>query len=152
GRILQLPGTTITAGVRRQMHPRRKRTLVIAVAAAEEADRACGLAVVAAPKSDKLEFFRHRFGETEGGLDRLGSAREQLDVRDAFRQQLADQIEKTCTGLGREAAEGAAAELLAETFDIVGMTMADTADRDAGDEVQIFIPVDVDDGAAFRMV
>src|SRR5262249_35734451 len=48
--------------------------------------------------------------------------------------------------------EGTAAELLAETFDIVGMTVADAADRDAGDEVQIFVPVDVDDGAAFRVV
>src|SRR5580700_522419 len=63
GRICQLPGTTIAVGVRRKVHARWKRTLVIAVAAAEEPDRSRGLAVVATPKPDKLEFFRYRFGE-----------------------------------------------------------------------------------------
>src|SRR6266403_2469402 len=152
GWILKLPGTTITVGVRRQMHPRWKWTLVVAVAAAEKADSACGLAVVASPKSDKFEFFRHRLGKTEGSLDGLRAAREELDVRDAFGQQLADQIEKTCTGLGCEAAEGDTTELFVETFDVVRMRVADTADRDTGNEIQILIPIDVDDGAAFRVV
>src|SRR5258708_6534226 len=152
GRILKLPGTAITVGVRRQMHPRWKWTLVIAVAAAEKADSACGLAMVASPKSDKFEFFRHRLGKTEGSLDGLRAAREELDMRDAFGQQLADQIEKTCTGLSREAAEGDTTELLVETFDVVRMRVADTADCDTGDEIQILIPIDVDDGAAFRVL
>ena len=134
------------------MHPRWKWTLVIAVAAAEKADSACGLAVVAPPKSDKFEFFRYRLGKTEGSLDGLRAAREELDVRDAFGQQLADQIEKTRTGLGREAAEGDTTELLVETFDVVRMRVADTADCDTGDEIQILIPIDVDDGSAFRVV
>ena len=38
------------------MRPRREGTLVIAVATAEQADNACGLAVVAAPKADELQF------------------------------------------------------------------------------------------------
>ena len=106
GRILKLPGATIAVGIRRQMHSGGKRTLVVAIAAAEKADNACGLTVVAAPKSNKLEFLGHRFSETEGGLHSLCAAREQLDVGDAFGQQPADQIEKTGTSFGRETAEG----------------------------------------------
>ena len=68
------------------MHSRRKGALVIAVAAPEKADNARGLAVVAAPKANKFEFFRSRFGETEGRLDCLRAAREQLDVCEAFGQ------------------------------------------------------------------
>ena len=89
GRIFKLPGAAIAVGVRREVHPRRKGPLVIAIAAAEKADHACGLAVVAAPEPDKLEFLADRFGETEGGLDRLRAARKQLDVGNAFRQQAA---------------------------------------------------------------
>ena len=64
-----------------------------------------------------------------GGLDGLCTARKQLDVGDARGQQLAHQVEETRAGLGREAAEGNAAELLAETFDIVRMRVADAANR-----------------------
>src|SRR5215831_17824707 len=126
GRIFQLPGTMIAVGIRRQVYPRWEWTLVIAVAAAEEADRACGLAVIAAPEANKFEFFGHGLGETEGGLDRLRAARKQVHVRDAFGQQSADQIEKSCTGLGREAAEGDTAELFIETLDVMRVIVPDT--------------------------
>ena len=53
---------------------------------------------------------------------------------------------------GRSIRIASTAELLAETFDIVGMTVADTADRDAGNEIQIFISIDVDDGATLGTV
>ena len=72
------------------MHPGREGPLMVAIAAAEETDDTRGFAVVAAPEPDKLEFLSDRFGETEGGLDRLCAAREQLDVGDAFGQQPAD--------------------------------------------------------------
>ena len=65
-----------------------------------------------------------------------------------FRQQPGDQIEKMGAVLGREAAESDVIELLLETLDVVRMAMAETADRDAGDEVEIFVAVDVGDGAA----
>ena len=43
-------------------------------------------------------------------------------------------------------------ELLLEALDVVGMAMADAADRDAGDEVEIFVAVDVGDRAALGVV
>src|SRR5208282_2946498 len=88
------------------------------------------------------------FGEPEGGLDRLRAAREQLGMGDSLREQPGDQIEKTGAVLSREAAEGDAIELLLETLDVVRMAMAETADRDAGDEVEILVAVDVGDRAA----
>jgi hypothetical protein len=54
-------------------------------------------------------------------------------------------LASTC--FGRETAEGDAFELLRETFDVVGMTVAETANRDTGDEIEILIPVDVGDRA-----
>src|SRR4029077_17998497 len=75
-RIFELPGETITIGIRRKVHPRRKGTLVVAVTPAEEADNTRGLAVVAAPETDKLEFLGDRFGETKGVVDPLSAARE----------------------------------------------------------------------------
>src|SRR5262249_12955526 len=90
--------------------------------------------------------------EAEGGLDGLRATRKQLDVRNAFGQQLADQVEEAGTGLGREAAEGEMAELLVETFQIMRMTVSDAADRDTGNEVQVFIPIHVDDDAAFGAI
>src|SRR2546430_9651499 len=121
---------------------------MIAVAAAEEPDNACGLAVVAAPKADKFEFVGNRLCETEGSLDGFSAAREQLDVRDAFGQQLAYQLKKVCTGVGRKAAKSKTSELFAQTFDVIRMAVADAANRDTGNEIEIFISVYVDNGAA----
>ena len=84
GRIFELPRAAVAIGVRRKVHARRERTLMIAVAAAEKADDARGLAVVAAPEADKFEFLGDRLGEPEGGLDRLGAAREELDMGHAL--------------------------------------------------------------------
>src|SRR5262249_10259002 len=105
---------------------------MIPVAATEKADHACGLAVVAAPEPDKLKFFRNRFGETEGRFDSFRAAGKELDVGDACRQQIADELEEPGAGLGREAAEGGARELLADALDVMGMAVADAADRYAG--------------------
>src|SRR5204862_3524251 len=118
GRIFKLPRAAITVRIRRQVHARRKGTLVVAIATAEKADNPRGFAVIAAPEPDKLEFPGDRFGETEGGLNRFCSARKELNVGDTFRQQLADKFEKTRTGLGREATKGDACELLAKTLDV----------------------------------
>ena len=104
--------------------------------------------MVGAPKADKLEFFRHRLGETERGLDGFGATGIELQMRDAFGQQLAYQIDEGRAGLGSEAAEASAGELLVETLDIVRMTMPDAANRHAGNEIQIFVSIRVDNGAA----
>src|SRR6476646_9265346 len=73
-RIFELPGAAIAVGIRRQVHPRLKGSLVVAVATSEQADYTRGLSVVAAPEPDKLEFLGDRFGETESGLDCLRAA------------------------------------------------------------------------------
>ena len=90
------------------MHPGRKRTLMVAVAAAEQTDHACCLAVIAAPEADELEFLRDRFGKAKGRLDGLRAAGKKLDVSNAFRQQVTDKLEEAGAGLGREAAESGA--------------------------------------------
>ena len=79
---------------------------MVAVATAEQADHSRGFAVIAAPETDELEFLGDRLGKTEGGLDGFCTARKKLNVRNAFRQQVTDEFEKTGTGLSREAAEG----------------------------------------------
>src|SRR5579872_1273701 len=96
------------------VHARREWPLMIAIAAAQEADHARGLAVIAAPEADELEFLADRLGEPERGLDRLRAAREQLDMGDPLRQQRAHQIEKMGARLGGETAEGHPLELLLE--------------------------------------
>ena len=63
-----------------------------------------------------------------------------------------DALEELGARLRREAAEGRPLELLLEARDIARMRMAEAADRDAGDEVEILVAVDVGDRAALRMV
>src|SRR5262245_28253537 len=116
GRMLELPGAAIAVGIRRQVHSGRKRTLMVAVAAAEQTDHARRLAVIAAPEPDEFEFLRDRLGKTKGRFDSLCAAGKKLDVGDAFRQQAADKLEEARTRLGRKAAEGGARELLADAF------------------------------------
>src|SRR5260221_13516088 len=105
------------------MHARREWPLVVAVAAAKKPNAAGGLAVVTAPETHEFKFFGHRFGEAEGSLDRLGAAREQLNVSDTFGQHAADQLEETGAGGRGEAAKGDALELLSETLHIMGMAV-----------------------------
>src|SRR5262245_27908779 len=143
GRMLKLPGATIAVRIRRQVHSRWKRTLMVTVAAAEQTDHACSFAVIAAPEPDELEFFRDGLGKTKGRLDSLCAAGKKLDMGDAFRQQAADKLEEAGTRLGREAAKGGARELLADALHIVRVAMADAAHCNAGDKVEIFVPVDV---------
>ena len=125
------------------MHPGRKRTLMVAVAAAEQTDHARRLAVIAAPEADELEFLRDRLGKTEGRLDGLRAAGKKLNVRNALRQQVTDKLEEACAGLGREAAERRARELLADAFDVMGVAVTDAAHRNACNKIEIFVPVDV---------
>ena len=148
GRILKLPGAAIAVRIRRQMHSGRKRTLMVAVAAAEQTDHACCLAVIAAPETDELEFLRDRLGKTKGRLDGLRTAGKKLDVSDAFREQVTDKLEEAGARFGREAAESGARELLADALHIMGVAVPDAAHRNAGNKVEIFVPIDVVNRAA----
>ena len=61
-------------------------------------------------------------------------------------------LRKRTRALGGEAAEGRPLELLLEALDVVRMAVADAADGDAGDEIEIFVAVDVGDRAALGVV
>src|SRR5262245_3152252 len=130
------------------MHARRKRTLMVPVAAAEQPDDSCGLAVIRTPETDKLEFFGDRFGETKSGLDRFCTARKKLDMSYSFWEQLADEFEETGPGLGREAAESGTGELFTDTPHVMGMAVADAPNRDTGNEIEIFVAIDIENRTA----
>src|SRR6516225_8421923 len=70
----------------------------------------------------------------------------------AFRQKPAHQVQKTGAVLGREATEGDPIKLLLQTLDVVRVTMPDAADCDTGDEVEIFVSVNVCNGATVGVV
>ncbi len=70
----------------------------------------------------------------------------------AVRQQALHQVQELGPVLGGEAAEGGLAELLGQGLDVGRMAVAEAADGDAGDEVQVLGPVGVDDGAAVGVV
>ena len=61
-------------------------------------------------------------------------------------------MRKRAAALGGEAAESGPVELFLEALDVVRMAMAQAANRDAGDEVEILVAVDVGDGAALGVV
>ena len=152
GRILKLPGAAIAVRIRRQMHSGWKRTLMVAVAATQQTDHACRLAVIAAPKTDELEFLRDRLGKTKGCLDGLRAAGKKLYVSDAFGEQATDKLEEAGACFGREAAESGACELLADALDIMGVAVANAAHRNARNKVEIFVPIDVVNRAALRAI
>src|ERR1700733_13807225 len=104
-RMLQVERTAVAIRIGRMMHARRKRPLMVAIAAAEHADDALALAVEAALEADELELLGHRLGEPERRLDRLGAARKQLEMSEALRQERGDKLEEARPRLGGEAAE-----------------------------------------------
>ena len=113
------------------------------VAAAEQPDDSRSLAVIPTPETDKLEFFGDRFGETKSGLDRFCTAGKKLDMSYSFRKQFADEFEEPGPGLSREAAQSGTRKLLAYTPHVMGMAVADAANGDTGNKIEIFVAVDV---------
>src|SRR3984957_19551029 len=150
--ILKVERAAVAVRIGRMMHSRRKRSLVVAISAAEHADHALALALEAAPKTDEFEFLGDRLGEPKRRFDRLRAAREQLQVCDPVRQQRGHDLEKARASFGGEAAKGRSFELLPEALDVVRMAMADAADGDAPAESEIFVAVDVGDRATLCVV
>ena len=62
-------------------------------------------------------------------------------------EQVTDKLEEPCARFGCEAAERGARQLLTDTLDIMGVTVADAAHRNTGDKVEIFVPIDIVDRA-----
>src|ERR1700677_1850775 len=150
--VLQIEGAAIAVRIGRMMHARRKWPLMIAIAPAQHADDALALAVEATPEADELELLGHRLGKPKGRLDRSGAARKQLQMREPLRQERGDEIEEARPRLSREAAECDAVELLLDPLHIMRVAVTDAADGDAGYEVEIFVAVNVGNGAALGVV
>ncbi len=98
--------------------------------------------------ADELVFLRRRLREAERRLDRLRAAGEELDAGQAGRRDARQQRQEGRPHPGREAAEGQALQLLLDAGDVVGMAVADAPHGDAGDEVDVVVPVLVVEAAA----
>jgi hypothetical protein len=98
--------------------------------------------------ADEFELLRGGLGEPEGGLDRLGAAREELDPRQTRRRHRAQELEETRASLGREAPERQALGLRLQPLDVVRVAVTHAPDGDPGDEVDVFLAVLVVEAAA----
>src|SRR5512144_1770899 len=147
-RIAELERAAVAVGVGRRVLAGQERTLVMLEVAAEQAEDAAGLAVEAAPEPDDLLSPGRGLGQAQAGLHRLRAAREELDAREALRSDLRHQLEEARAGLGGEAAEGEPLRLALERLDVVRVAVADAADRDARDEVDVLVAVLVPQPAA----
>src|SRR5262249_3524099 len=146
-RVLELEGTAVAVGVGRRIAPRHERPEGVLKVAAEQRQHAAGLAVEAAPEAEHLGLARGRVDEPQRGLDGLGPARDHLDAPEALRRDGGHELENLRAGLGGEAAEGDPLDLALGRLDVMRMTVADAAHRDAGNEVDVLVAVLVDQGA-----
>jgi hypothetical protein len=104
--------------------------------------------VEAAPEADHLELLRAGTGEPERGLDRLRAAREELRAPDRARSELGEQLEEPDARLRGEAADRESLELPRQGGDEARMRVTEARDRDAGEEVEVLLAVDVGQRAA----
>ena len=146
--ICQTERAAIAVRVRRQVLAREKRPQVMLEVAAEQAEHPARLAVKAAPEADDLALARGRLGESERGLHGLRAPREHLDAREPFRGQGREHLEEARPRLRGEAAEGELLHLPLERLDVVRVAVADRADGDARDEIDVLLPVLVDERRA----
>src|SRR5713226_4196142 len=116
--------------------------------AAEQAEHPACLAVETAPEADDLTLARGRLGEPERGLHGLGAPREHLDAGEPFRGQGREHLEEARPRLRGEAAEGELLHLPLERLDVVRVAVADRAHGDARDEIDVLLPVLVDESCA----
>ena len=116
--------------------------------AAEERQDAARLAVEAAPEPDDLRLGGRRLREPQRGLHRLRAARVHLDAREPLGRDRGQELEEPRARLGGEAPEGQALHLTLERLDVVRMAVADAADGDPRDEVDVLVAVLVDQRAA----
>ena len=140
-RIAKPERAAVAVGVRGQILAGQERSQVMLEVAPEEPEHATGLAVEPTPEADDLVLARRRLCQPERRLHRLGAAGEHLDARESRRRQRGEQIEEAGSRLRREAAEGQPLHLLLERLDVVRVAVADAADADAGDEVDVLVTV-----------
>jgi hypothetical protein len=108
--------------------------------------------VITPPETDELKFLRGGFGKSEGRLNGLGATGKELDVRYTLRQKITHEGEEAGSGLGRETAEGRTRQLFADAFHIVRVAVTNAADSDAGNEIEIFVSVDIINCTAKRTI
>ena len=116
--------------------------------AAQQAQHPARLAVEAAPEADDLVLAGLGPRQPQRRLHRLGAAGEELDAREAVRRERRQQVEEARPRLGREAPEGQPLGLALQRLDVMRVAVADAADADARDEVDVLVAVLVDQRAA----
>src|SRR4029453_6610822 len=127
----------------------QKRPEMVLEVAAEETENAAGLPVEAPPEAEHLVLACGGLREPQGGFHRFGAPGEQLDARQPLRRQRGQSLQEPRTRLRGEASERQPLDLTLERLDVVGVAVADAADSDAGDEVDVLVAVLVDELAAF---
>ena len=125
--VRQVQRAAVAVGVGSGVGARHEGPEALLEVAPEQRQDAARLAVEGAGVADELELLRDRLGEAEGRLDRLGSAREELDARQPRRRDAAEEVQELRADLGREAAEGQLRGLLLERLDVVRVAVADAS-------------------------
>src|SRR5438309_4632162 len=138
----------IAVRVRRQVLAGEERPQVMLEVAAEQAEHSARLAVEAAPEADDLALARGRLGEPERGLHGLRAPREHLDAGEAFGGEGGERLEKAGPRLRGEAAEGELFHLALERLYVVRVALADRAYGDTRNEIDVLLPVLVDESGA----
>src|SRR5262249_36530371 len=146
--IRHLERAAIAVGVRRGVLARDERSQMVLEVAPEEAEHTAGLAVEPAPEAEDLVLARGDLGQTQRRLHRLRSAGEHLDAGQPSGQDRGDQLEEAGARLRGEAAKSELLHLLLERLHVVGMAVAHGADGDARDEVDVLLPILVDQHGA----
>src|SRR6266581_3047527 len=147
-RVAELERAAVAVGVRRQVSTRRERPQVMLELAPDETEHTTSLAVKPAPKADDLRLARGGLGQPQGCLDRLRTAGEHLDAREAGGRDGGEQLEELGPRLGGEAAERQPLDLPLQGLHVVRVAVADAPNRDPGDEVDVLVAVLVDEGRA----
>ena len=145
---VQLQRATVAVRVGRQILAGKEGPEVVFEVTAEEPEHAASLAMKPTPEAEHLVLARRGLCEPEGGLDGFGAAGEELDARQAGRGERGEELEEAGARLRGEASEGHTLDLLLQCRHVVRVAVADAADPDTRDEIDVLVAVLVDQRAA----
>ena len=150
--IFQLERASIAVGIRHDVLAARQRTVALLGFVADKPDHAAGLAVEAAPEAQHLVPFGFRAREPERRLNRLCTAAIQMSALEPGGRGLGEHPEGL-GALGRgEGADYQPRGLARERLRQLRMAMAETRDRNAGEEIDEHVAVDVGERRALAVI
>src|ERR1019366_2383939 len=153
GRVRGSDRTAVAIGVRNEMRSRDGGPESLLEGRTDEAQRAHGLAVEAAPERDELVLLRMTLREAQSALDGLRAARIELHAMQLrpwpVRRQPLDEIDPR---LARERPDVGARDLPLDRVDDGGVRVSEGVHSDAADEVEEGVPVDIGHRAAFGVI